>query len=243
VTEPELTEGTLLGGRLRHAQPRQGHRTGLEPVLLAAAMAARPGQRVLEGGTGSGAALLCLAARIPGIIGLGLERDPAMAALARANIAANALPGLAIETTDLTTWAADAPYDHAFANPPWHDEAATPSPHAGKDAARRATPELIAAWARSLAGALRPRGTLTLILGADHLATGLAALAEAGCGSPALFPFWPKPGRPARLVLLRAIRGGRGPARLLPGLTLHQPDGRFTPEADAILRDGAPLPA
>ncbi len=241
MTEPELTEGTLLGGRLRHAQPRHGHRTGLEPVLLAAAIAARPGQRVLEGGTGSGAALLCLAARIPGVTGLGLERDPAMADLARANIAANALPGLAIATTDLTSWAANAPYDHAFANPPWHAAAATPSPNSQKDIARRATPELIAAWARSLARALRPRGTLTLILGADHLATGLAALAEAGCGSPALFPFWPKPGRPARLVLLRAIRGGRGPTRLLPGLTLHQPEGRFTPEADEILRAGAGL--
>ncbi len=241
MTAPDLTEGTLLGGRLRHAQPRHGHRTGLEPVLLAASIPARPGQRVLEGGTGSAAALLCLAARIPGIAGLGLERDPAMAALARANIAANALPGLAVQEADLTAWAPDAPYDHAMANPPWHAAAATPSPDAGKDAARRATPELIAAWARSLARALRPRGTLTLILGADHLATGLAALAAAGCGSPVLHPFWPKPGRPARLVLLRAVRGGRGPARLLPGLTLHQPDGGFTAEAQAILRDGAAL--
>ena len=100
----DLTEGTLLGGRLRHAQPRHGHRTGLEPVLLAASIPARPGQRVLEAGTGSGAALLCLAARIPGLQGLGLERDPAMADIARANIAANALPGLAVETADLTAW-------------------------------------------------------------------------------------------------------------------------------------------
>ena len=238
---PATTEGTLLGGRLRHAQPRLGHRTGLEPVLLAASIPARPGQRVLEGGTGSGAALLCLAARIPGLAGLGLERDPGMAALARANIAANALSGLAVQAADLTAWAADAPFDHAFANPPWHEATATPSPDARKDAARRAAPSLIAAWAASLARALRPRGTLTLILGADHLATGLAALSAAGCGSPLLHPFWPKPGRPARLVLLRAVRGGRGPARLLPGLTLHQPDGRFTPEAEAILRDGAPL--
>lgn len=241
MTDPDTTDGTLLGGRLRHAQPRQGHRTGLEPVLLAAAIPARPGQRVLEGGTGSGAALLCLAARVAGLAGLGLERDPGMADLARANIAANILPGLAIETADLTAWAPDAPYDHAFANPPWHEAAATPSPDPRKDAARRAGPRLIAAWAASLARALRPRGTLTLILGADHLATGLAALAEAGCGSPVLHPFWPKPGRPARLVLLRAIRGGRGPARLLPGLTLHHPDGHFTPEAELILRDGAPL--
>lgn len=241
MTGPDLTDGTLLGGRVRHAQPRQGHRTGLEPVLLAAAIPARPGQRVLEAGTGSGAALLCLAARIPGLAGLGLERDPDMAELARANIAANRLAGLCIETADIGAWAADAPFDHALANPPWHAQAATPSPDARRDAARRATESLIETWARSLARALRPRGTLTLILGADHLATGLAALAASGCGSPKLHPFWPKPGRPARLVLLQAIRGGRGPACLLPGLTLHQPDGRFTREADAILRDGAAL--
>jgi tRNA1(Val) A37 N6-methylase TrmN6 len=242
MTGSDTTEGTLLGGRLRHAQPRHGHRTGLEPVLLAASIPARPGQRVLEGGTGSGAALLCLAARTPGLEGLGLERDPAIAAIARANIAANAQPGLTIACADLTAWTSEAPFDHAFANPPWHAPAATPSPDPGKDAARRAVPHLIETWARALARALRPRGTLTLILGADHLATGLAALTSAGCGSPVLLPFWPKPGRPARLLLLRAIRGGRGPARLLPGLTLHQPDGRFTPQAEAILRDGAKLP-
>jgi tRNA1(Val) A37 N6-methylase TrmN6 len=42
-------------------------------------------------------------------------------------------------------------------------------------------------------------------------------------------------------MLVRGIRGGRTPLRLLPGLTLHQPDGRFTPETEAILRGGAAL--
>lgn len=239
---PPTTHGTLLGGRVRHEQPRTGHRTGLEPVLLAAAIPARPGQHVLEGGTGAASALLCLAARIPGIAGLGLERDAAMAALARRNIAANGFAALAVETCDLTAWRPARPFDHAFANPPWHDPAATAASDPGRDAARRATPGLFAAWARPLARALRHRGTLTLILGADHIAAGLAALAEAGCGSPAIHPFWPKPGRPARLVLLQAIRGGRGPARLLPGLALHDEAGAFTPQAQAILRDGAELP-
>jgi len=237
----DLTDGTLLGGRVRHAQPRSGHRTGLEPVLLAAAIPARPGQRVLEGGTGVGAALLCLAARVPGIAGLGLERDPALAALARANIAANGGDGLAVAAADLTAWRADSPFHHAMANPPWHVPHATPSPDPGRDTARRATPALLAAWAASLARPLRPGGTLTFILGADHLAAGLAALSAAGCGSPTLHPFWPRPGRPARLVLLQTRRGGRGPARLLPGLVLHRADGGFTPEADAVLRHAEPL--
>lgn len=239
MNEPNTTEGTLLGGRVRHVQPRDGHRTALEPVLLAAAIPARPGQRVLEGGTGVGSALLCLAARVAGVGGLGLERDPGLAEIARHNFAANGFAALAIATVDLTGWAAEARYDHAFANPPWHDPAATASANQQRDAARRAMPGLFEAWARPLARALQPRGTLTFILGADHLAGGVAALTASGCGSLTIFPLWPKAGRPARLVLIQAIRGGRGPTRLLAGLILHQASGGFTPEADAILRDGA----
>jgi tRNA1(Val) A37 N6-methylase TrmN6 len=238
----EVSEGTLLGGRVRHAQPVAGHRTGLEPVLLAASIPARAGQRVLEGGTGSGAALLCLAARVPGVGGLGLERDDGMAELARRNIAANGFAGLGVERADLLAWRTDATFDHAMANPPWHDPAATASPDAGRDAARRGRPGLVAAWAAALAGALRPRGTLTLVLAADHMAQGLAALSAAGCGSLAVLPLWPKPERAARLVLLRGIRGGQGVSRLLPGLILHQPSGAFTAAAEAVLRDGASLP-
>jgi tRNA1Val (adenine37-N6)-methyltransferase len=50
------TEGHLLGGRIRYRQPDTGFRSGLEPVLLAASVPARPGEHVLEAGTGAGAA-------------------------------------------------------------------------------------------------------------------------------------------------------------------------------------------
>jgi len=237
----QTTEGTLLGGRVRHTQPASGHRTSLEPVLLAAAIPARPGQRVLEGGTGTGAALLCLATRVPGLAATGIELSPPVAELARRNIAANALPQLDIVTADLLAHTPPGDFDHAMANPPWHAAAATPSPDPDRDSARRAPAGLIAAWAAALARPLRHRGTLTLILGADHLADGLAALARAGCGSPTIFPLWPREALAARLVLLRAIRNARGPARLAPGLILHTATGAFTPEAEAVLRGGAAL--
>ena len=233
--------GTLLGGRVRHAQPVAGHRTGLEPVLLAASIPARAGQVVLEAGTGSGAGLLCLAARVPGVAGVGVERDEGMAGLARANVAANGFAGLEIVAADIAAWRGGARFDHAFANPPWHDAGGTLSPDRLRDAARRAAPGLFASWACRMAAALRPRGTLTFVLGAEHLAAGIGALVAAGCGGIAVFPLWPKAGRPARLVLLRGVRGGRGPARLLAGLVLHEVDGGFTAAAEAVLREGAAL--
>jgi len=233
--------GTLLGGRVRHTQPVAGHRTGLEPVLLAASIPARPGQRVLEAGTGAGAALMCLAARVSGLSGTGIERDPGMARLARANAAANGFADLEIVTADIATWQPGCRYDHAMANPPWHDPGASASPDTLRDAARRAAPGLFATWATRLATSLRPRGTLSLALGAGHLAAGIAALGAAGCGSITVFPLWPKAGRPAKLVLLRGVRGGRGPTRLLAGLVLHADDGTFTGAADAVLRDAVAL--
>lgn len=236
-----VRSGTLLGGRVRYAQPAQGFRSGIEPVLLAAAVPARPGQTVLEGGTGAGAALLCLAARVPGIRGTGVEREPALAALAGTNFAANGFTGLGVLTGAIETCTLPSPAAHAFANPPYHPHAGTPSVDPARETAKRAGPGTIAAWVAALARNIAAGGTLSLILPPGMLPEALAALAAARCGGPVLLPLWPKAGRPPRLVILQARKGGRAPFRLCPGLVLHGEDGRFTDAAQAILREGAAL--
>ncbi len=237
------TSGFLLGGRVRYAQPREGFRSGIEPVLLAASIPARAGQRVVEAGTGAGAALLCLAARVAGIAGVGVERDPAMAALARANAAANGYDGLSFVTADIESTGEMAAMagglDHAFANPPYHAPGGPPSAMAARETAKRAHTGLFTAWAASLGALLRPRGTLTLIVPAGALPACLMALEFARCPPAALLPLWPKADREAKLVLLRGVKGGRGTLKLRPGLVLHAAEGGFTPEAEAILRHGA----
>src|SRR5690348_11130011 len=115
-----VTHGHLLGGRVRYAQPAQGFRSGLEPVLLAASVPARPGERVLEGGSGAGAALLCLAARVPGVQGVGIEQDTALCGLASDNTAANGFADLRFVRADMTAPPDLGAFDHACANPPYH---------------------------------------------------------------------------------------------------------------------------
>ncbi len=238
----ETTAGTLLGGRVAYEQPRLGYRTGIEPVLLAASVPAQAGERVLEGGTGAGAGLLCLAARVPGIIGLGVERDAALAALARQNAAANGFTDITIAESDLLDFPTGPPIDHAMANPPWHQVDSTAASNERRDAAKRGRPGLIAAWSQALGRRLRHHGTLTLIIPARATAESLGALGAAGCGSLALLPLWPMAGREARIVLVRGVRGGRGGTRVLAGLTLHAGPLGYTSVAEAVLREGATLP-
>ncbi len=238
----DLSDGRLIGGRVIHAQPTTGFRTGIEPVLLAAAVPIREGQRVLEAGTGSGAALLCLHARVAGVRSLGVERDPVMAELAAENAAANGFAGMTVVTDDIEAVPLDRDFDHAIANPPYHDAAGSASPVAARETAKRGSPALVRAWVVRLAGVLRDRGSLTLILPAGLLPQALAAMADSRCPCAMIHPLWPKNGRDAKLLLMRGIRNGRAPVRLTAGLVLHKPDGNFTEAAQAILRDGMPLP-
>jgi len=243
ITPPEeCTEDHLLNGRVALRQPRQGFRAGLDAVLLAAFVPARPGEAVLEAGPGSGAAFLCLAARVPGLAIRAVEREAAMAALAlenaaRAGLSAQIDPGAG---ADLALARRLGPVAHGFANPPYWP-GGTPPPGAIRRAATHEAGPGLADWVGFLAAAIAPRGSLSLILPTARFDAAVAAMREAGFGAVEMLPLWPRIGVAAKRVLLRARKGARGPARILPGLHLHETDGRFTLAADAILRDAGAL--
>ena len=235
----DTTEDALLGGRVALRQPKHGFRAALDPVFLAALVPARAGERVLELGCGTGAAFLCLAARVPGVAVVAVERDAALAALAHHNAAANGCAA-AVLCGDIAA-APAGPFHHALANPPWW-QAGTPSP----DPLRRAAgfegeDAPLEAWVREMARRLRHRGTLSLVLPAARWAGAAAAMQAAGVGEVALLPLRPRAGEPAKIVLLQGRRDGRGPDRVLAGLPVHEAGGGYTAAATAVLRDAAPL--
>ena len=242
-----FTEDRLLGGRVLLRQPRLGLRAGLDAVLLAAGVPVRPGQRVLEAGCGSGAGFLCLAARVPGLRIVAVERDPALAGLARSNVAGNGFAGqvevIEGDVRDRALARRLGPFDHGFANPPFWP-GGTPPPDAHRHSmthAAAADAATLADWAGFLGAGLVKRGTLSLILPAARLDQGMAALASAGCAGTLLLPFWPHAGVAAKRILLQGRRGSRGPARVAAGLVLHGPGEGFTPATEAVLRDAAGL--
>lgn len=244
--EADLTLDRLVGGRLALWQPRRGYRAATDPVLLAAAVAARPGQGVLELGCGAGAALLALGLRVPDLRLTGVERQPAYAALARRNAAANGI-NARIAEADLTRLPPELRlgFDHVLMNPPWFDPSDPAAADPGRDAAQREETPL-ADWIGAGLARLVQGGWLTLIHRTERLPAALAALGSRA-GAVAVRPLAARAGRPAGRVLLQARKGARGPFRLLAPLVLHEgpahlADGDdFTPQAGAILRDGAAL--
>ncbi|SHL38426.1 tRNA1(Val) A37 N6-methylase TrmN6 [Roseovarius marisflavi] len=244
----ELSHDAFLGGRLVIAQPKVGYRAGVDPVLLAASVPARAGERVLDLGCGGGVAGLCLAARVPGLRLAGLEVQPVYANLARRNAKANDI-ALDVVTGDLSNMP-DAlrqqQFDHVIANPPYFDRRQST---AARDAGReRAMGEDLSLgdWVSAAARRVAQKGCVTFIQRAERL-PDLMAAAAMHLGSLEVLPLIPRRGRAARLVLLRGRKGGRAGFRLHDGWLLHegpehvQGGEKYTDLTDQVLRNAAAL--
>ena len=236
---------TLLGGQVGIYQPQGGYRVAVDPVLLAASVPAASTERLLDIGTGAGAAALCFAHRAPGSRATGLELQPEMAALAKRNVELNDMKSrVAILEGDLLRPPRELEggnFDHVIANPPYlPPDRADPPPDAAKAAANVEGEAGLADWVDFAIRMTRPKGGVTFIHRADRL-DDLLVLLHGRAGGIVVFPLWPKPNREAKRIIVRARPGVRTPMRLSAGLVLHEEDGGYTSTALSILRDGNAL--
>jgi tRNA1(Val) A37 N6-methylase TrmN6 len=243
--EPSFTEDRLLGGRIRLKQPATGYRVAIDPVFLAAAVPAEPHQLVLDIGCGSGAAMLCLAARVAHsrLVGLEMQRD--LVRLAGDNVILNGLEARAsVMIGDLLQpppRLSPGAFDHVMANPPFNKrDHAAPAATTGKAGATIEGDADLGDWVRFSLAMVRAKGTVTFIHRADRIDALLGQIAGRA-GEVVVFPLWPGEGRPASRIVVRARKQVAAPARLAAGLVLHEADGRLTAAADGILREGRGL--
>jgi tRNA1(Val) A37 N6-methylase TrmN6 len=240
-----VTEDTLLGGRVRLRQPVDGARVSIDPVFLAAAVPVEPGELVLDIGCGTGAAMLCVAAREAQCRVVGLERQRELVRIAGDNLILNGLETrVSVMVGDLLhppPRISAGAFDHVIANPPYLERGHGNEP--ANPARSEATIEgdaQLGDWVRFALSMVRPKGTVTFIHRADRIDAVLGQIAGRA-GEVVVYPLWPGLGKPATRILVRARKQVAAPARLAVGMVLHEPDGRFTAPAEAVLRGGEGL--
>ena len=242
----EVSADGFLGGKLSILQPLQGARAGIDPVFLAASVAPREGERILDIGAGVGVASLCLAARLPQARIWGLEAHPWLADLFAQNIARNNFGGrmhsiagdLFAPMTQLQARGlAPARFDHVLTNPPFRTPGDGSPPTGALRGMAHVNQSGLERWIGRCCAFLRSGGALSVIYPAGRIDELLAATAKR-LGGVRLFFLWSGKSRPAVRVLCRGYLGSRAPMRVLPGMLLHEKDGAYSAQAQKVLLGG-----
>jgi tRNA1(Val) A37 N6-methylase TrmN6 len=132
-------------------------------------------------------------------------------------------------------------FDRVMRNPPYlASDASRPSGNRQRALATREAAARLADWLEAALAVLRPKGSLTVIHRSDRLDALLAGL-QGTAGRIRIFPLWPAAGKPAKRIVVTARKAVAGPPALTAGLVLHEADGRFTPQAEAVLRAATAL--
>ena len=238
---PEFTEDGFLGGRLVIAQPRAGFRAGHDAVLLAAAVAAKPGEHALELGSGTGVASLCLAARVANLRVEGIEIHAELVKLANENAARNQMAERIsftrgdVEQIEL----GGRLFDHVFLNPPFHPDTGQISPHPARDLAKRDSSRTVASWTKVALAAAKPEGIVTAIVRADREHEIVDIVEGRGV---TIIPLYPRNREAPKRIIVYIEKASDRSIRVTHGLVLHLANGKPTAGAEAVLRYGAPLP-
>lgn len=238
----ETTDDTALGGKLKLLQPRDGHRAGHDAILLAAA--APKSHHALDLGAGVGTAGLALLARGRAKRVTLVEIDPRLSELSLENARRNGFADVVTAVCgDVTTGLPlqnDA-CDLVIMNPPFNDATAMrTSPDTAKAKAHVAEPATFERWIACAIRHLKSNGTLVAIHRPDSTLPILKSL-DGRFGAIEIIPVYPKPDTEAIRVIVRAIKGRKTPSTLQPGFILNDASGKPSAQAEAILRDGAPL--
>lgn len=216
------TIDSLRVGGLRIIQAKAGYRFSLDPILLARFVEVRPGERIVDLGTGAGIIPLQLARLTQAAELLGIELQPALAERARRNVELNGLDGkVRIVSGDLRQSRQLLPAglaDLVVSNPPYRKpENGRVAPDDERAAARHELAGGLEDFVAAAAWLLKNGGRFAVIYLTERLPELLGLLGSHGIEPKRLRMVYPRQTERARMVLVEGRKGGR------PGLTVESP--------------------
>ena len=234
---------TLLNGRVKLIQTKDGLRASTDSVLLAAAVTASECDNILDMGCGTGSVGLCINERLKDLkLSItGIDIQDKMILLAERNAKENNLKNegkyISGDIQNKSLFKAEA-FDHIVMNPPYYCEGERQK---SNDPTREiAYSGELQNWIGSALHWVKQGGSLTVIHRADRL-DKILTLVHGKFGAITIWPIYSKPNEPAIRIIVKMIRNRKTPLTLRPPIILYNENGQATNHSYDLLRKGKAL--
>jgi len=230
----------------------QGHRAGMDAMLLAASLPDDSYGIVADLGAASGAAGLAALNMHKNLTAVLVEFNKDLVELAHQTLRLSAnshfINRVNIINADVTlsgekrsaAGLKSNSVNHVILNPPYNQPNLRASPDPMRADAHVMAEGGLDAWLRTASAILKPGGCMSLIYRSERLGEILAC-SQGRFGDLSIFPIFSRKGEAAKRIIVRGIAGSKGPMHLMPGLIMHDDDGKHSAEAVEILNGNRTL--
>ncbi len=247
----ETSQDDFYRGAFKVIQPvGKGHRSGLDALLIAASLPQNASGLLADLGSGAGVAGLAAIVSNPALNGVLVEKNPAMADLARRSLQLRQNLQFAARTkvleADVTLSGPrrikaglnDDMFDYVIMNPPYNHSGQRSSPDMMKSEAHVMGLFGLDAWMRTAVAILRPGGTLVMIYRTEKIGE-IYACAQGRFGGLVVVPVHSRFDEPAKRIVVKMTKGSRAPLTIMPGIFTHDESGKNTDHVSHLLNGEA----
>lgn len=208
---------------------------GMDAVLLSGFVQVKPGERVLDLGTGTGIIPILLEAKTEGRHFTGLEIQPESADMARRSVLLNHLETkIDIVTGDIKDASnrfGASSFDVITTNPPYMiSEHGLRNDQDAKTIARHEVLCTLEDIVRESARILPPKGRFYMVHRPFRLAEIMCAMTAYGIEPKRMKLVYPYVDREPNMVLIEGLRGGKKRLTVEKPLIVYQEEGKYTDE-------------
>lgn len=238
VYEDETLED-LQTNNLFLIQKKDAFRFGMDAVLLAGFARAKPGDTIVDLGTGTGIVAILLSAKTRAEKIIGLEIQPDIADMARRSVEGNGLAGrVSIEVMDIKEAASYLPaggIDVVVANPPYTKwGGGLVNPDESRAISRHEILCTLKDVVRTAASLLKFHGEFYMVHRPDRLCDIMVEMRNNQLEPKELRMVCPRVGDVPSLLLIKGLRKGNPGMKLLAPLYIYDADGNYSSEVRSI---------
>lgn len=239
--QDRLTRDTFFNGKVTVKQERVGYRFSIDAVILAHHVRPRPGERVVDLGTGCGIVPLIVAYRHPATHMFGIEIQKELADIADDNVRENGMQEtVRIVHRDMQTIQPamfQGPVDIVVSNPPFHKAASGRiNPNQQRAVARHEIRVTLLDVVKAAGDILKTAGLFVLVYTSERLPELVQHMRACRIEPKNVRFIHSRKDSESKLMMMEGIKQGRPGLKVGSPIVIYNEDGTYTKEvADMFL--------